>query len=210
MEHPLSLELEVTSPPRSTIKTSGASVAVNCNVKVLVLPPGKPAVQLSSMTMVRTTVYIYTTNCFRMKGCYKCTKFHLVPNVSSCVNLKKEKIILFSGRQIQRKSINQGQALGHPFRSEKVNMMHKHWTVFDIWLIFNIDFELRIFFRFKIYSNQSALESLAVSLHFQIQIYLMQNKSRAVIVNVMNIFPSAYSTARSVENDAADICGASH
>ncbi len=59
MEHPLSLELEVTSPPRSTIKTSGASVAVNCNVKVLVLPPGKPAVQLSSMTMVGTTVYIY-------------------------------------------------------------------------------------------------------------------------------------------------------
>uniref|UniRef100_A0A9J7YWE9 Phospholipid transfer protein n=1 Tax=Cyprinus carpio carpio TaxID=630221 RepID=A0A9J7YWE9_CYPCA len=56
MEHPLSLELEVTSPPRSTIKTSGANVAVSCNVKVLVLPPGKPAVQLSSMTMVRTTV----------------------------------------------------------------------------------------------------------------------------------------------------------
>ncbi len=54
-------------------------------------------------------------------------------------------------------------------------MMHEHWTVFDIWLIFNIDFELRIFFRFKIYSNQSALESLAVSLRFQIQIYLMQN-----------------------------------
>uniref|UniRef100_A0A673J4B0 Phospholipid transfer protein-like n=1 Tax=Sinocyclocheilus rhinocerous TaxID=307959 RepID=A0A673J4B0_9TELE len=52
IEHPLSLELEVTSPPRSTIKTSGASVAVNCNLKVLVLPPGKPAVQLSSMTMV--------------------------------------------------------------------------------------------------------------------------------------------------------------
>uniref|UniRef100_A0A672NC41 Phospholipid transfer protein-like n=1 Tax=Sinocyclocheilus grahami TaxID=75366 RepID=A0A672NC41_SINGR len=51
IEHPLSLELEVTSPPRSTIKTSGASVAVKCNVKVLVLPPGKPAVQLSSMTM---------------------------------------------------------------------------------------------------------------------------------------------------------------
>uniref|UniRef100_A0A8C1SL40 Phospholipid transfer protein n=1 Tax=Cyprinus carpio TaxID=7962 RepID=A0A8C1SL40_CYPCA len=79
MEHPLSLELEVTSPPRSTIKTSGANVAVSCNVKVLVLPPGKPAVQLSSMTMVRTTVYtIYTTNSFRMKGCYKCTKFHLL------------------------------------------------------------------------------------------------------------------------------------
>lgn len=52
LEHPLSLELEVTSPPRSTMKTSGASVTINCNVKVLVLPPGKPAVQLSSMTMV--------------------------------------------------------------------------------------------------------------------------------------------------------------
>uniref|UniRef100_A0A8C1CEA8 Phospholipid transfer protein n=1 Tax=Cyprinus carpio carpio TaxID=630221 RepID=A0A8C1CEA8_CYPCA len=58
MEHPLSLELEVTSPPRSTIKTSGAMVAVNCNVKVLVLPPGKPAVQLSSLTMVRIIQYI--------------------------------------------------------------------------------------------------------------------------------------------------------
>uniref|UniRef100_A0A8C1CDM6 Phospholipid transfer protein n=1 Tax=Cyprinus carpio carpio TaxID=630221 RepID=A0A8C1CDM6_CYPCA len=56
--HPLSLELEVTSPPRSTIKTSGAMVAVNCNVKVLVLPPGKPAVQLSSLTMVRIIQYI--------------------------------------------------------------------------------------------------------------------------------------------------------
>lgn len=86
MEHPLSLELEVTSPPRSTIKTSGASVAINCNVKVLVLPPGKPAVQLSSMTMVRTTLYtIYTTNSFRMKGCYKCTKFHLVPKVNKII-----------------------------------------------------------------------------------------------------------------------------
>lgn len=59
MEHPLSLELEVTSPPRSTIKTSGANVAVSCNVKVLVLPPGKPAVQLSSLTMVRIVHNIY-------------------------------------------------------------------------------------------------------------------------------------------------------
>ncbi|XP_073726614.1 phospholipid transfer protein [Misgurnus anguillicaudatus] len=51
MDHPLSLELEVTAPPRSSIKTSGASVSVNSNVKVLVLPPGKAPVQLSSMTM---------------------------------------------------------------------------------------------------------------------------------------------------------------
>lgn len=109
IEHPLSLELEVTSPPRSTIKTSGASVAINCNVKVLVLPPGKPAVQLSSMTMVRTTRYtIYTTNSFRR-------------DVVNAPNFT-----LFSGRQIQRKSIDQGQALGHLFRSEKVNMLHKH------------------------------------------------------------------------------------
>ncbi|XP_051997167.1 phospholipid transfer protein-like [Xyrauchen texanus] len=51
IEHPMSLEFEVTAPPRSTIKTSGASVAVNTNVKILVLPPGKAPVQLSSMTM---------------------------------------------------------------------------------------------------------------------------------------------------------------
>uniref|UniRef100_A0A8C2J504 Phospholipid transfer protein n=1 Tax=Cyprinus carpio TaxID=7962 RepID=A0A8C2J504_CYPCA len=54
--HPLSLELEVTSPPRSTIKTSGANVAVSCNVKVLVLPPGKPAVQLSK-SVFRFKIY---------------------------------------------------------------------------------------------------------------------------------------------------------
>ncbi|XP_072540945.1 phospholipid transfer protein [Salminus brasiliensis] len=51
MEAPISLELEVTSAPTSTIKTSGASVAVHSGVRVLVLPPGKPPVQLSSMTM---------------------------------------------------------------------------------------------------------------------------------------------------------------
>ncbi|XP_056126559.1 phospholipid transfer protein [Rhinichthys klamathensis goyatoka] len=51
MDQPLSLEIEVTSPPRSTIKTSGANVAVTSMVKVLVLPAGKPPVQLSIMTM---------------------------------------------------------------------------------------------------------------------------------------------------------------
>ncbi|XP_051985497.1 phospholipid transfer protein-like isoform X1 [Xyrauchen texanus] len=51
MDHPLSLEIEVTAPPQSTIKTSGASMAVNANVKIFVLPPGKTPVQLSSMTM---------------------------------------------------------------------------------------------------------------------------------------------------------------
>ncbi|XP_030632559.1 phospholipid transfer protein [Chanos chanos] len=51
MEAPLSLELEVTSAPRSTIKTSGAHVMVNAIVTVMVLPPGQPPIQLSSMTM---------------------------------------------------------------------------------------------------------------------------------------------------------------
>ncbi|XP_063071476.1 phospholipid transfer protein [Engraulis encrasicolus] len=51
MEAPISLELEVTERPKCTIKTTGASVAVNALVNVLVLPPGKPPVQLSSMTM---------------------------------------------------------------------------------------------------------------------------------------------------------------
>ncbi|CAM4610885.1 unnamed protein product [Leuciscus chuanchicus] len=56
MDQPLSLEIEVTSPPRSTINNSSASVAVTSMVKVLVLPAGQPPVQLSSMTMVRTMV----------------------------------------------------------------------------------------------------------------------------------------------------------
>ncbi|XP_049335444.1 phospholipid transfer protein [Astyanax mexicanus] len=51
MEAPISLELEVTSAPTSTIKTSGASVLVHSGVRVLALPPGKPPIQLSSMTM---------------------------------------------------------------------------------------------------------------------------------------------------------------
>uniref|UniRef100_A0AAY4EID1 Phospholipid transfer protein n=1 Tax=Denticeps clupeoides TaxID=299321 RepID=A0AAY4EID1_9TELE len=52
MDAPISLEMEVTSPPRSAIKTSGASVVVDAVVTVMVLPPGKPPVQLSSMTLV--------------------------------------------------------------------------------------------------------------------------------------------------------------
>uniref|UniRef100_A0AAY4EGW8 Phospholipid transfer protein n=1 Tax=Denticeps clupeoides TaxID=299321 RepID=A0AAY4EGW8_9TELE len=55
MDAPISLEMEVTSPPRSAIKTSGASVVVDAVVTVMVLPPGKPPVQLSSMTLVDKT-----------------------------------------------------------------------------------------------------------------------------------------------------------
>ncbi|XP_076870065.1 phospholipid transfer protein [Brachyhypopomus gauderio] len=51
MDAPLSLELEVTSAPKSSIRTSGATVAVHAGVRVLLLPPGKAPIQLSSMTM---------------------------------------------------------------------------------------------------------------------------------------------------------------
>ncbi|XP_042372811.1 phospholipid transfer protein-like isoform X2 [Plectropomus leopardus] len=51
VEAPLSLQLAVNSPPKTSIKTSGATVVMTAVVKVFVLPPGQPAVQLSSMTM---------------------------------------------------------------------------------------------------------------------------------------------------------------
>lgn len=51
VEAPLSLQLAVNSPPKTTIKTSGATVVMTAIVKVILLPPGQPPVQLSSMTM---------------------------------------------------------------------------------------------------------------------------------------------------------------
>ncbi|XP_034023132.1 phospholipid transfer protein, partial [Thalassophryne amazonica] len=51
VDAPVALRLAVTAPPKSTIKTSGATVAVMAIVKVMVLPPGKRPVQLTSMTM---------------------------------------------------------------------------------------------------------------------------------------------------------------
>ncbi|XP_041636451.1 phospholipid transfer protein [Cheilinus undulatus] len=51
IEAPLSLQLAVNSDPKTTIKTSGATVLMTAIVKVMVLPPGQPPVQLSSMTM---------------------------------------------------------------------------------------------------------------------------------------------------------------
>uniref|UniRef100_A0A6Q2XLA7 Phospholipid transfer protein n=1 Tax=Esox lucius TaxID=8010 RepID=A0A6Q2XLA7_ESOLU len=51
VEYPISLKLELTSAPKTTIKTSGATVAVTATVTVLVCPPGAPPVQLSKMTM---------------------------------------------------------------------------------------------------------------------------------------------------------------
>lgn len=51
VDAPLSLQLAVNSPPKTSIKTSGATVVMTATVKVMVLPPGQPPVQLSSMTM---------------------------------------------------------------------------------------------------------------------------------------------------------------
>uniref|UniRef100_A0A672F9N8 Phospholipid transfer protein n=1 Tax=Salarias fasciatus TaxID=181472 RepID=A0A672F9N8_SALFA len=51
VDSPLSLQLAVNSPPKTTIKTSGATVVMTAIVKVMVLPPGQDPVQLSSMTM---------------------------------------------------------------------------------------------------------------------------------------------------------------
>uniref|UniRef100_A0AAX7T606 Phospholipid transfer protein n=1 Tax=Astatotilapia calliptera TaxID=8154 RepID=A0AAX7T606_ASTCA len=51
VDAPLSLQLAVNSPPKTSIKTSGATVVMTAIVNVMVLPPGQPPVQLSSMTM---------------------------------------------------------------------------------------------------------------------------------------------------------------
>ncbi|KAM6946784.1 phospholipid transfer protein [Lycodopsis pacificus] len=51
VDAPMSLQFAVNSPPKTFIKTSGATVVMTAIVKVMVLPPGQPPVQLSSMTM---------------------------------------------------------------------------------------------------------------------------------------------------------------
>lgn len=52
LDAPISLEIDVTAAPKSSIQTLGATVAVHAGVRVLLLPAGKSPVQLSSMTMV--------------------------------------------------------------------------------------------------------------------------------------------------------------
>ncbi|XP_049590233.1 phospholipid transfer protein isoform X2 [Syngnathus scovelli] len=51
MDSPVSLEMTVNAPPKSIIKTSGATVAMTAVVKVMMMPAGQPPMQLSSMTM---------------------------------------------------------------------------------------------------------------------------------------------------------------
>ncbi|XP_020783374.1 phospholipid transfer protein [Boleophthalmus pectinirostris] len=51
VDSPIALYLTVTSPPKTSIKTSGATVSVTANVRVMLLPAGREPIQLSSMTM---------------------------------------------------------------------------------------------------------------------------------------------------------------
>ncbi|KAI9514367.1 hypothetical protein NQZ68_034169 [Dissostichus eleginoides] len=48
---PLSLQIAVNSPPKTTIRTTGATVVMTAIVKVMLIPPGLAPYQLSSMTM---------------------------------------------------------------------------------------------------------------------------------------------------------------
>lgn len=52
MDAPLRLVLQVSAPPRCIIKPSGTSVSVSAFLNISLVPPGRPAVQLSSMAMV--------------------------------------------------------------------------------------------------------------------------------------------------------------
>ncbi|XP_029005966.1 phospholipid transfer protein isoform X1 [Betta splendens] len=51
VDSPLALQIAVNSPPKTSIKTSGATVVMTATVKVMVLPSGLSPIQLSSMTM---------------------------------------------------------------------------------------------------------------------------------------------------------------
>uniref|UniRef100_H3BHE9 Phospholipid transfer protein n=1 Tax=Latimeria chalumnae TaxID=7897 RepID=H3BHE9_LATCH len=51
VDAPMKLEIQVSTPPRCTIKPSGTTVSVNAILKVILAPEGRPPIQLSSMTM---------------------------------------------------------------------------------------------------------------------------------------------------------------
>uniref|UniRef100_A0A8B9FMM5 Phospholipid transfer protein n=1 Tax=Amazona collaria TaxID=241587 RepID=A0A8B9FMM5_9PSIT len=51
VDAPLRLVLQVSAPPRCIIKPSGTSVSVSAFLNISLVPPGHPAVQLSSMAM---------------------------------------------------------------------------------------------------------------------------------------------------------------
>ncbi|XP_068006265.1 phospholipid transfer protein [Melanerpes formicivorus] len=51
VDAPLQLVLQVSAPPRCTIKPSGTSVSVSAFLNISMVPPGHPPVQLSSMVL---------------------------------------------------------------------------------------------------------------------------------------------------------------
>uniref|UniRef100_A0A8V5HAE8 Uncharacterized protein n=1 Tax=Melopsittacus undulatus TaxID=13146 RepID=A0A8V5HAE8_MELUD len=51
VDAPLRLVLQVSAPPRCTIKPTGTSVSVSAFLNISLVPPGRPAVPLSSMAM---------------------------------------------------------------------------------------------------------------------------------------------------------------
>uniref|UniRef100_A0A8C8E577 Phospholipid transfer protein n=1 Tax=Otus sunia TaxID=257818 RepID=A0A8C8E577_9STRI len=51
VDAPLRLVLQVSAPPRCIIKPSGTSVSVSAFLNISLVPPGRPAVQLSSVAM---------------------------------------------------------------------------------------------------------------------------------------------------------------
>ncbi|NXU40409.1 PLTP protein, partial [Drymodes brunneopygia] len=51
VDAPLRLVLQVSAPPRCTIKPSGTSVSVSAFLNISLVPPDRPPVQLSSMAM---------------------------------------------------------------------------------------------------------------------------------------------------------------
>lgn len=52
MDAPLRLVLQASAPPRCIIKPSGTSVSVSAFLNISLVPPGRPAVPLSSVAMV--------------------------------------------------------------------------------------------------------------------------------------------------------------
>lgn len=94
MDAPISLEMEVTSAPKSTIMTSGATAAVHAGVRVLILPPGKSPVLLSSMTMVCPIIDINHDNkgsfiilTMEMIPCQNEKHLYLEENVKWCIQV---------------------------------------------------------------------------------------------------------------------------
>ncbi|NWS74132.1 PLTP protein, partial [Crotophaga sulcirostris] len=51
VDAPLRLVLQASAPPRCIIKPSGTSVSVSAFLNISLVPPGRPAIQLSSMAM---------------------------------------------------------------------------------------------------------------------------------------------------------------